>query len=189
MRKPHCLTHTARFSRFSVNQTQAACSSFHQGEIRDTVKVTGSKLCSKQIDPYFRAKEKKNKPRDETQVHSGAVTVQKLTPSFSLRLPCWPNIVKMLDRQVLQVSTQNMQLAPCLHKKKEFSLGTETGLEDPLLPARLGRAHPALVPYQPSLVTHHPALVPNRQLSPITSSDLPYACSLGTVKNYAPAKS
>lgn len=59
MRKPHCLTHTARFSRFSVNQTQAACSSFHQGEIRDTVKVTGSKPCSKQIDPYFRGREKK----------------------------------------------------------------------------------------------------------------------------------
>lgn len=76
MSKPHCLTHTARFSRFSVKQTQVACSSFHQGEIRDTVKVTGSKPCSKQIDPYFRGREKKNQPEAETQVHSGAVTAQ-----------------------------------------------------------------------------------------------------------------
>lgn len=66
MRKPHCLTHAARFSRFSVNQTQAACSSFHQGEIRDTVKVTGSKPCSKQIDPYFKGRKTTQMQLNET---------------------------------------------------------------------------------------------------------------------------
>lgn len=81
MRKPQCLTHTARFSRVSVNQTQAACSSFHQGEIRDAVKVTGSKPCSKQIDPCFRGRRgEKKQPTNETQVHWGDVTVQMLTP-------------------------------------------------------------------------------------------------------------
>lgn len=120
MSKPHCLTHTARFSRFSVKQTQVACSSFHQGEIRDTVKVTGSKPCSKQIDPYFRGREKKKKqPKAETQVHSGAVTAP-LTPSSS---PLLTQCFKDAQLQVFQVSAQNMQLTLCIQETRKVFPG------------------------------------------------------------------
>lgn len=102
------------------------------------------------------------------------MTVQKLTPSSNLRLPCSPSILKTLELQVFQVSTQNMQLAPCLQKRRKFPPGLETGLEVQLPPARLG--------WSPT--THCP-------LNPATSyeSGLLWACSRGMAKNTAPAKS
>lgn len=127
MSKPHCLTHTARFSRFSVKQTQVACSSFHQGEIRDTVKVTGSKPCSKQIDPYFRGREKKkNNPKLKLKYIQG-LWLPKLTPSSS---PLLTQCFKDAQLQVFQVSAQNMQLTLCIQEKRKVFPGWEAGLED-----------------------------------------------------------
>lgn len=103
MSKPHCLTHTARFSRFSVKQTQAACSSFHQGEIRDTVKVTGSKPCSKQIDPYFRGKKNQKTSHSQNSSTFRAVSAW-VNPSSSPGLTLH---FKDAQLQLFQVSAQN----------------------------------------------------------------------------------
>lgn len=118
MSKPRCLTHTARFSRVSVNQTQAVCSSFHQGEIRGAVEVTGSKPCSKQLDPCFGGR-KKPQPTDETQADCAAVSARSSPrPAGGRQAPQHDS--RDAGQHVHQVSAQNLQLPPCLRTRRRW---------------------------------------------------------------------
>lgn len=65
-----------------MNQTQAACLSLHQGEIRDTVKVPGiNPVVSKLILLYFRERERgKEAHTNETQVGLSLVAAHKNDP-------------------------------------------------------------------------------------------------------------
>lgn len=147
MRKPHCLTHTARFSRFSVNQTQAACSSFHQGEIRDTVKVTGSKPCSKQIDPYFRGREKKKPtPKNNPQRNSStfrSCDCPKVNPLLQPEAPLLAQHFK--DARTASFPGLNSEHATStlLTKEKEVS----SRVRD--------RTGSAIAPRKAGLIPHH----------------------------------